>query len=210
MSSITNIFGKKEILVAIMLVTAFITFITYIVSTPALDNAAVTITSWSSIISIFSIGLGVIMTLRFHALKAIKQDEGWIWSAWLVSCAVIFYSIGLIYSTNSSIYSWIFQNVLSSLSTTTASLVGLFAMSAAYRAFRVRGFDATVLLASAIIIMIGRNLPLGELISPHLPTFANWIMDYVNTGANRGIRFVMAIVAMGYSIRILLARERGA
>ena len=210
MSSISDVLGKKEVLVAIMLITATITFTNYIIANPTLESTAVTITSWSSIISLFSVGLGVIVTLKFHVFKAMKQDKGWMWSAWLVFCAVAMYTIGILFSTNSSLYRWIFQNVLSSISTTTAALVGLFAMSAAYRAFRVRGLDATIMLASAILIMLGRNIPIGDMISPYLPALANWIMDYANTGANRGIRFVMAIVTMGYSIRILLARERGA
>ena len=211
MSKIIDTLGRREVLVAVMVICAFFTFTNYIfLPHPIISFAAVSITSWSSIISLFSVGLGVIITLRYNAIKVLKKEKEWYWAAWFIFLAISMYVVGMTLNTDSDIYAWLFRNVLGALGATTESLVGLFCFTAAYRAFKVRNWDATILLVVASIVMIGRNVPIGGMISPSIPALGNWLLDFPNTGANRGIRFILGIAAMGYSVRILLGRERGA
>jgi len=211
MSSIIDTMGRRELLVAVMVICAFFTFSDYIfVYNPTIHFASVTITSWTSMIALFSVGLGVIITLKYNLTKVLKKEKEWYWPAWFIFVAVSMYAVGMVLNTDSDIYTWLFKNVLGALGSTTGSLVGLFCFTAAYRAFKVRNWDATILLVTALIVMIGRNIPIGNMISPSIPALGNWLLDFPNTGANRGIRFILGITAMGYSIRILLGRERGA
>ena len=62
-----------------------------------------------------------------------------------------------------SLFSWIFFNIFTPLSSTMFALLAFFVASASYRAFRIRNFEATLLLVSGIILMLGR-VPIGELI----------------------------------------------
>ena len=63
-----------------------------------------------------------------------------------------------------TLFNWMFTNVFTPLSATMFALLAFFVASASYRAFKIRNFEATLLLISGIIIMIGR-VPLGSKIS---------------------------------------------
>ena len=65
--------------------------------------------------------------------------------------------------TEGSLFSWMFFNIFNPLSATMFALLAFFVASASYRAFRIRNFEATLLLISGIILMLGR-VPVGELI----------------------------------------------
>jgi hypothetical protein len=66
-------------------------------------------------------------------------------------------------SKDGSLFSWIYKKMFTPLSATMFALLAFFVASASYRAFRIRNFEATLLLISGIIVMLGR-VPVGELI----------------------------------------------
>ena len=65
--------------------------------------------------------------------------------------------------TQGSLFSWMFFKIFSPLAASMFALLAFFVASASYRAFRIRNFEATLLLVSGIILMLGR-VPIGDLI----------------------------------------------
>ena len=65
--------------------------------------------------------------------------------------------------TKGSLFSWLYFKIFYPLSASMFALLAFFVASASYRAFRIRNFEATLLLVSGIILMLGR-VPIGELI----------------------------------------------
>ena len=62
-----------------------------------------------------------------------------------------------------SLFSWMYFQIYAPLSATMFALLAFFVASASYRAFRIRNFEATLLLVAGIILMLGR-VPIGDLI----------------------------------------------
>lgn len=128
--------------------------------------------------------------------------------------------IGKYTDGSSTPFDWIFANIFFPLQATMFSLLAFFMASAAYRAFRIRSFQATLLLAAAVIVMLGR-IPFGEMISPHvsesitgtpggaylLPWLTNWIMDKPNSAGQSGIIIGAALGAAALSLRVILGLE---
>ena len=74
-------------------------------------------------------------------------------------------------STRGSLFNWMFRFIFTPLSATMFALLAFFVASASYRAFKIRNFEATLLLISGIIIMLGR-VPIGGNIS-------SWFIMYI-------------------------------
>ena len=65
--------------------------------------------------------------------------------------------------TKGSLMYWMFINLYTPLGAAMFALLAFFVASASYRAFRIRNFEATLLLVAGIILMVGR-VPIGGLI----------------------------------------------
>ena len=67
-------------------------------------------------------------------------------------------------SAKGTVFKWMFTYMVAPMQATMFALLAFYVASASYRAFRIRNFEATLLLVSGIIIMLGR-VPLGSAIS---------------------------------------------
>jgi len=97
------------------------------------------------------------------------------------------------------------------ISATMFSLLAFYMATAAYKSFRARSVEATVLLVAAIIIMLGQ-VPLGMAISRSWPInildISQWIMDVPNLASKRGILLGVGLGSVATSLKILLGIER--
>lgn len=104
-------------------------------------------------------------------------------------------------------FKWLFDNILVPLDSTMFALLAFFMASAAYRTFRARTPEATVLLIVAVIVMLGR-VPVGEMIYHRMPQLSEWFMMWPTVAAKRGILFGVALGSIATSLRIILGIER--
>ncbi|HVV87136.1 MAG TPA: hypothetical protein VHE35_29050 [Kofleriaceae bacterium] len=105
------------------------------------------------------------------------------------------------------VFIWIYDHVFAPCNATMFALLAFFVASAAFRAFRARNVEAALLLATAILMMLGRA-PIGRAISGSLPDVAQWLLDVPSNGGRRAIMMGAAIGAIATGLRIILGLER--
>lgn len=115
-----------------------------------------------------------------------------------------------------SVFTWIFDYVNTAAAATVFSILAFYIASAAYRAFRIRTFDATVMLIAALIVMVGR-IPFGEMFSNSLPDYlafmkldviTSFFFNYPVTAAKRAIFLGLSLSIVATSLRVILGIER--
>ena len=119
-------------------------------------------------------------------------------------------------------FRWVETTVFQPLQSTIFALLAFFMASAAFRAFRARNTEATILLIAGAIVMVGR-VPLIEFLAAPFPALqpaassasqfmgkaTEWIMDIPNGAAQSGIIIGAALGAGSMAIRVILGIERG-
>ena len=113
----------------------------------------------------------------------------------------------MLWGTQGRVYVWLYDHVFAPCNATMFALLAFFVVSAAFRAFRMRNVEATLLLGSAIIILLA-TAPIGNWLSGDLVDVKDWILDIPNNAGRRAIMMGAAIGAIATSLRIILGLER--
>jgi hypothetical protein len=106
-----------------------------------------------------------------------------------------------------TIFDWVYYYAQYPLQATMFSLLAFFIASAAFRAFRIRTFHASLLAVTAILVMIGR-VPVGEKLWPGFPDFIEWIMNVPQLAGKRAIMIGAALGAISTALKVLTGLER--
>ena len=199
----------REIPVALTGLCGFIILSEYYFDISILTTTSSYLTSWVTIILAFALGVGLISIMRSHFRNiSSRKSSDWILSVYWFALFIIMSAVGLIYGASSSSYTWMFNNLLVPVWKTVSSTTGFFIIIAAYRAFRVRTWESTVLLFAAAFIML-ENAPIGGVIWSTFPVIGSWIKMVPNIGARRGINIGMGVAAVSLGLRTFLGYERG-
>lgn len=87
------------------------------------------------------------------------------------------------------------------------ALLAFYIANAAYRSFRVRSFEALVMMLAALVVMLGQ-IPHGPLyISTELPAIRLWLLKYISTPVFRAIFFGASIAGLAMAVRMWLSLE---
>jgi hypothetical protein len=177
-------------------------------SQPNLAAAASDALKWQIILAAFATALGAANLLRIHAHRIERRTNRWMLSVVLLVSMFIYGGIGLAQGPRGVDFNFLWQNILTPLSSTMFSLNAFFIASAAVRAFRIKTLQSALLMLAAFAVMIG-NTGVGVAIWSGFPRMGQWVMSILNVAGMRGIIIGAALGAMGISLRVILGLERG-
>jgi len=199
---------KNQVPVAIAFVTGMLMILSLFVPHPIVSTPASLGIQWAIIITAFAYVLGVANIARISIHTVAKRKDDWFYKLALVVSLVVVAGVGIFKGIETgSFFDWIYLNVYVPMQATMFSLLAFFIASAAYRAFRARSLEATFLLVTAAVVMIGR-VPFGERIWAGFPNFTEWIMEVPNMAAKRGIMIGAALGAISTGLKMILGIER--
>jgi hypothetical protein len=163
---------------------------------------------WTLVVYAFALILGSMSLWNSHARKLKARAEGWPFSLVTLVSLVVITVLGIWKGVDEgSPVGRIYNTVNSPLASTMFALLAFVIASAAFRAFRARSVEATLLLITAIVMMIGR-VSIGPIISPHLPGITEWLLDVPNLAAKRAIAIGVGMGAVSTALKIILGIER--
>ncbi|MBI9031363.1 hypothetical protein JEZ13_05120 [bacterium] len=204
---------KKNIPLAIVIILGFI-FVgwTFIPAKWMQDDFYTAFLEFTKTMSPFAVFLGIYSLVSMHYNRIRRKVPKWGYSYVTLTGLVVTATLGFVYGTQAGTpVQWIFRNFMMPISATMFSLLAFYMATAAYKSFRARSIEATVLLVAAIIIMLGQ-VPLGMAISRSWPInildISQWIMDVPNLASKRGILLGVGLGSVATSLKILLGIER--
>jgi len=187
---------------------------------------------WGYILAAATFLLGLINLIQVNLPKVLNREQDWFHKAVMLvslfATMIIGFVGGIDRLDDNQPYRWLFDYIFVPLNATMFALLAFYIASAAFRAFRARNIDATVLLAAACFVMIAR-VPIGEMLGAgfsnglssilgdwtqtwlpeaFVSQFMNWIMDVPNIAARRAIFIGAALGAIATGLRIILGIER--
>jgi len=210
-----------------------------------LNDGVSVVANISNVLAAFLLCLWVGSLLRIHFLKLAKQQKDWAFSAVLLVCLFAMAIFGLWDwqmredpKTNillADLANWgfvykasdlLFDGLLQQMDAAMFSLIAFYILSAAYRAFRMRSVEASILLLTAFVVllsvmgavqfkvdelvqgMLAHGDPNSFWMNFQLSAIAGWLKSTVQSSSIRGIEFGVGIGLMAMGLRIWLSLER--
>lgn len=197
-----------------------------------LTPLATAVRDWAVILVAVTQIIGVANVGKINLEKISRRREGWPYSTVLLTSLFIMIVLGIgpsfvrlllgqsppagtlaidglrVFGMDSgTLFDRIYTHTYVPLQGTMFSLLAFFIASAAYRAFKIRSPEATILAVTAIIVMIGR-VPIGEELWSGMPGLTDWIMNAPQLAAKRAILIGAALGAIATGMKVILGLER--
>lgn len=183
-----------------------------------------TVLDWLMIVAAFTYLIAVQSTVQMHMTKIKRKVMDWQFSVLVLTALIVTALIGIMggaYAPTALLMKvfpsvkpdadtplmYFYLYLQAPMQATIFSLLAFYMASAAFRAFRARSFDATMLLITASIVTLGR-VPIGQFIYGNMPEVVEWILNYPNMAAQRGILIGVQLGIIATSLKIILGIER--
>lgn len=218
-----------------ILIASFVGFLLVISKfSPPLKEWENSVKTWFDILAAFAFVLGGGNLMLNHLKKINERKAGWGYSAITIAAFVITLCLGFSkfavppstkysefawsgdYMAEGSGFWWIFNYVYFPLSATMFALLAFYISSAAFRAFRAKNVEASLLLMTAVILLLAQTSN-GALLTDFLPdelamfkleSIKEVLINLFNTLGTRAIMIGIALGVVSTSLKVLLGIDQ--
>ena len=213
---------------------------------PAIQSWGEMAMTWFNILAAAALVLGGGNLIRVQLQQMSDRKPGWGYAAVTAVAFVVTLVIGLLkvgvfpsekfpdyawsgeFQAEGSALWWLYEYVITPITATMFSMLAFYVASAAFRAFRAKNLEATLLLVTAVIVLLGRTYAgiwLTGWIPDRLAAITGWppsdfallrldrfndgvITDLFNKAGFRAITIGIALGVVATSLKILLGMDR--
>jgi len=202
---------KRQLPIFIVFVAGIIMVFQFFVPHAASEFLFTYANDFVIVIGILALPLGIFSLMRGTVKKAQKDPKERLYAIATIVGFLVMVIAGVkreYFTSPGTLLQNTFNYILIPAQATLFSMLAFYVASAAYRAFRVRTWLATVLLVTAFIIML-RIVPLPAPLSGWVAEIVRWILEVPNMAAKRAIIIGVGLGGVAYSMKIILGIERG-
>ncbi len=234
---------KRLVPLGICAVCGFVLIVAYFI--PYTEDWGDKAMIWFDILAAVAFILGGGNLMKMHLKKISDRKAGWGFSgvtllAFLATLYVGLLKVGVYpaekypdfawsgdWIQEGGAFRWTYDYMIYPLTATMFAMLAFYIASAAFRAFRAKNIEATLLLVTAFIVLLGRTYA-GIFLTGWLPdapeTGATWtqqlvaglrldrltdtIMNIFNLAGNRAIMIGIALGVVSTSLKVLLGVDR--
>ena len=172
------------------------------------QQAQSVILDWANVVYAFALILGSITLWLGHQKRVATRAPRWGYSLITLGALAFVTVAGVVQGVEEGTLVNRYYNIVNyHLVSTMFALLAFFIASAAFRAFRARNTEATLLLVTAIVMMVGR-VSIGEYVWTGFPALTEWLLDVPNLAAKRGIAIGIGLGAISTALKIILGIDR--
>jgi len=213
--------GELSLQLIIFCLGFFYTIVYYVALPGTVDLQAVSdqLLAYITAVLTAAFAIGVINLTRVHWFNIKRKRATWKYSIILLISlfGMLVFSViaspfaldpnavvipASIIQFSTPIWEFLYYKILVNINSSIFSLLAFFIASAAYRAFKARSLESTILLAAGLLVVLGQA-PIADLIWPGFSIIRNWIMAFPNTAGQRGILIGAALGILVFSVRRL-------
>ena len=208
---------KREIPIFLTVVCGLLITWAFFSPAPASNAVNVELTAWASIFFAVAFLLGIGNLVRISLKQISTRHPDWPYKAILLVALFGYLIIGLLEihgglrsELGDNVYrDWIYERFFKPLQATMFALLAFYIASAAFRAFRARSLEATLLLSAGALVMLGQvPLPFAPEAGTFFARVQGFLMAYINGAGQKAIIMGAALGTLATGLRIVLGLER--
>ena len=227
---------KRTVPLLITSIAGIIMIVAYFI--PPFQEWGEDVAVWFDILAAIAFILGGGNLLKINLKKMSDRAAGWGYAAVVVVAFLLTLIVGLAkvnvppsaefpnfawsgeYNAEGGLFWWLYEFAMKPLQSTMFAMLAFYVASAAFRAFRAKNLEATLLLGTAFIILLGRTYA-GVWITDSIPDeptswfrnlrlehLADNIRDLFTTTGTRAIMIGVALGIASTSLKIILGVDR--
>ena len=224
MATIKRKMTREELILQVIIFSLgfFFAFVYYVrVSEPIdLQAASEQLFAYLTAMLTAAFAIGMINLTRVHWINIKRKRATWKFSVILIASLYGMAIVSLISSPFAldpqaavipqgvinlfnPVFDFLYFKVLVTINSSIFSLLAFFIASAAYRAFKARSLESTILLLAGLLVVIGQA-PVADVAWPGFAVIRDWILAYPNTAGQRGILIGAALGILAFSVRRMI------